>query len=169
MIACPICRVSWAPDAAEPPCADPGHDHRRHEVHLHDDVVVLPDGGRIRAASFDPADPYPDSDRPDYGLYLDRHWQPPWAHDHVLWPDFGVPDDPAQVRDALRALLKHVDDGEVVQLGCLGGHGRTGTALAFAAVLLGEQPDAAVTWVRRVYCPAAIETAAQEDFVERFH
>jgi hypothetical protein len=51
----------------------------------------LPDGTEVTAVSFDAADPYIREQPPDYGLYLDHKWQPPWAHDHLDWPDFGVP------------------------------------------------------------------------------
>lgn len=166
-MACPTCRVSWAPDAEEPPCSDPWHEHRRYEMHLHDDAVQLPNGQQVRAASFDADDPYSRTDRPDYGLYLDPDWQPPWPHDHLPWPDFGVPDDPRLLHGALTELLNHVANGDLAEIGCLGGHGRTGTALACAAILTGQKPDTAVTWVRSAYCPAAVETAIQEDFIER--
>lgn len=167
-MACPTCRVSWAPDAEEPSCNDPRHEHRTYEIHVHDDAVRLSNGQQVRAASFDPTDPYTRAQRPDYGLYLDPHWQPPWSHSHLPWPDFGVPEDPALLHDALSELLKHVDDGGVAEIGCLGGHGRTGTALACAAILSGQKPETAVTWVRSAYCTAAVETAAQEEFITRF-
>jgi hypothetical protein len=32
-------------------------------------------------------------------------WNPPWAHQHVAWPDFGVPADEATLRTALEDLL----------------------------------------------------------------
>ena len=55
--------------------------------------------------------------------------------------------------------------GEVVEVGCLGGHGRTGTALACLAVLAGHPADDAVAWVRRTYCDRAVETDEQADYV----
>lgn len=138
------------------------------EVHRHHDLVGLPDGTTITAVSFDAVDPYARERPPDYGLYLDHRWQPPWVHDHLDWPDFGVPGDPASVLTALRSLLGRARSGERVEVGCLGGHGRTGTALACLAVLTGHPASDAVTWVRATYCPRAVETAAQEAFVARF-
>ena len=47
----------------------------------------------------------------------------------------------------------------------LGGHGRTGTALACLAILTGHPATDAVAWVRARYCPQAVETASQEAFI----
>ena len=58
--------------------------------------------------------------------------------------------------------------GDVVEVGCVGGLGRTGTVLACMAVLAGEPPDSAVDWVRREYKAAAVETSAQEQWVRWF-
>lgn len=87
------------------------------------------------------------------------------AHDHLDWPDFGVPGDPAPVVAALRSLLTRARAGSEVELGCYGGHGRTGTALACLAVLCGHAPDEAVRWVRAAYCERAVATQEQEAFV----
>jgi protein-tyrosine phosphatase len=129
--------------------------------------VVLPDGTTITAVSFDPGDPYGRDDRPDYGLYLDPRWQPPWPHDHVDWPDFGVPEETA-ITNALLSLLARARAGERVEVGCAGGHGRTGTAVGCLAVLTGCAPGEAVAWVREHYCAKAVETPGQEAFVARF-
>lgn len=140
-----------------------------YEAHLHRDVVRLPDGTPITAVSYDPADPHSRDHRPDYGLYLDRRWQPPWNHGHLDWPDFGVPDDATRVRAALQDLLDRARGGERVEIGCLGGHGRTGTALAMLAVLTGHPADEAVGWVRTHYCPRAVETPEQQAYVEKIN
>ena len=57
---------------------------------------------------------------------------------------------------------RHLDR---VELGCLGGHGRTGTALACLAVLSGVPAPDATAWVRSAYCNEAVETPEQEAFV----
>ncbi|QGN35299.1 protein phosphatase [Microlunatus sp. Gsoil 973] len=116
--------------------------------------------------SFDPDDPYSRAQDPDFGLYLDHRWQPPWEHDRLSWPDFGLPDDSAAVLGKLRSLMDQARHGEQVEIGCLGGHGRTGTALAVLAVLAGHPAADAVAWVRIHYCPMAVETAEQEAYVE---
>lgn len=157
-------RLFWS--AGEPVgCTDSTHQHDDVVVHQHRDVVVLPDGTSVTAVSFDPADPYGRDVLPDAGLYLDRRWQPPWEHEHVSWPDYGVPDDPEALHTTLLALLGRARGGEVIEVGCLGGHGRTGTVLAYLAVLTGVPPADAVAWVRESYCPLAAETEAQMAFV----
>jgi hypothetical protein len=165
VVACSDCRVHWYPDLEAAKCTDPGHAHQRFDVHRHRSVVVLPDGTEVTAVSFDATDPYVREQPPDYGLYLDQKWQPPWPHDRLDWPDSGVPDDAAHVVAALSLVLERARAGERVEVGCLGGHGRTGTALACLAILTGHPHGEAVTWVRSNYCVDAVETAEQEAFV----
>jgi hypothetical protein len=135
------------------------------EAHRHLDPVVLPGGTQVTAASFDPVAPYTRARDPDYGLYLDPRWQPPWDHDHIDWPDFGVPASTEAVVEALRAVLERARSGQHIEVGCLGGHGRTGTALACLAVLAGQPAHGAVAWVRSGYCAKAVETPGQEAFI----
>ena len=126
---------------------------------------MLPDGTQLTAASYDPVAPYARTREPDYGLYLDSRWQPPWANDHVDWPDYGLPADAEAFLDALKAVLERARSGQNVEVGCLGGHGRTGTALACLAVLTGHPARDAVAWVRSSYCARAVETQGQEAFI----
>ena len=165
VVACAECQVHWYVAHEPPKCSEPGHDHRQFEVHRHRTVVTLPDGTHVTAASFDPIDPYTRVRRPDYGLYLDCCWQPPWTRDYLDWPDFGVPEDSARLVAVLRFALDRARGGELVEIGCLGGHGRTGTAMACLAILTGVPPDGAVPWVRANYCASAVETVEQEAFV----
>jgi hypothetical protein len=137
------------------------------DPHVHRSVVRLPDATTVTAVSFDAHDPYRRDEPPDFGLYLDARWAPPWDHAHLDWPDFGVPAAPELVAPALQDLLDRARQGQRVEIGCLGGHGRTGTAVAWLAVLTGEAPDTAVLWVRANYCPDAVETDEQEAFVAR--
>lgn len=161
--------MHWS-DGAEPArCTDAGHAHQRFEVHVHRSVVVLPDGTEVTAVSFDAADPYGrDEAPPDFGLYLDHRWAPPWDHELLDWPDFGVPEEGDRVVAALGSLRDRARGGARVEVGCLGGHGRTGTALACLAVLGGYPADEAVAWVRAHYCAKAVETEEQEAFVVRW-
>jgi hypothetical protein len=155
-------------EGEDPRCGDEAHDHQRFDVHRHRFALALPDGTVVRAASYDAVDPYGRPQPPDHGLYLDERWAPPWPHAHVDWPDFGLPADPAPFAAALRDVHRRAQAGERVEVGCLGGHGRTGTALACLAVLAGLPADEAVAWVRANYCPQAVETEEQEAFVRGF-
>jgi hypothetical protein len=165
VVACAECGVHWGLEKDEPRCSDPDHDHQRFDLHLHLSKVALPSGAEVIAASFDAEDPYTRDDPPDYGLYLDRRWDPPWPHDYVDWPDFGLPEDPVGLKMKLQAVLRRAQAGERVEIGCLGGHGRTGTALGCLAVWDGVPSTEAVAWVRQEYCVDAIETADQEAFL----
>jgi len=139
-----------------------------HDVHVHRTPVELPDGTTVTAVSLLGDNPYDRDAVPAFGLYFDERWDPPWAHAHVDWPDFGLPADVAGLRAALVDLLDRARAGDQVELGCLGGHGRTGTALACLAVLTGTPAGEAAGWVRAHYCPKAVETDAQRSFVEAF-
>jgi hypothetical protein len=160
--------VHWYDDDEPAKCTQPEHTHQRVELHRHRTVVVLSDGTSVVAVSFDANDLYTRDREPDYGLYLDPRWQPPWPHDHLDWPDFGVPDNTAPVAAGLQSLFERARAGQRAEVGCLGGHGRTGTALACLAILAGEPADNAVNWVRTAYCAKAVETAGQEAYVAQF-
>jgi hypothetical protein len=138
------------------------------ERHLHRTTVTFPDGTTLAGVSFGGDDLYERVRPPDFGLYLDERWAPPWPHAHLDWPDFGLPRDPDALRRGLADLVTRAGTGEVAEIGCLGGHGRTGTALACLAVLTGVPATGAVAWVRSHYCDKAVETDAQEQFVAGF-
>lgn len=165
---CPTCGVGW-PEGDESTCSAPEqHEHAPYEVHRHRTPVTLPSGVELWAVSFDAGDPYRRDRAPDFGLYLDERWAPPWEHARVPWPDFGVPSDLDALRDGLSAVRARAKAGDRVEIGCLGAHGRTGTALACLAILDGHAPNSAVAWVRANYCERAVETPEQEAFVRAF-
>lgn len=168
VVACTQCQVHWYLNGEAAKCSDPDHDHQQFVLHQHRSVVVLPDATEVTAVSFDAIHPYARDEPPDYGLYLDPRWKPPWNHGHLDWPDFGVPEDPLPLAAALRRLLQRAHGGDRVEMGCIGGHGRTGTALACLAIMTGLPSRDAVAWVRANYCADAVETAQQEAFVAEF-
>jgi hypothetical protein len=128
--------------------------------------VVFPDGTVVRASSLSERVEH-DPTR-SFGLYLDMRWLPTWPAEVVEWPDFGLPADPGRAADQIVAAFERARRGDVVEVGCVGGLGRTGTVLACMAVLAGEPPSSAVDWVRREYDPAAVETIEQEHWVRWF-
>lgn len=168
VVYCRECAILWGAQADEPDCVNPSHTHHASEMHRHRDVVTLPDGTTVAAVSFDPNDPYTRDEPPDFGLYLDPAWSPPWPHDHVDWPDFGVPTDTARFRSDLTQLLERSRNGERVEVGCLGAHGRTGTALACLAILTGVPSSDALEWVRATHCEKSVETPDQLAFISAF-
>jgi len=124
----------------------------------------------------------PDRWTPDVGLYLDGDWAggrifstPGWRPPFVPrpdaelvlfpWPDFGPPREPRRFRAALLWLLERLSADAVTEIGCAGGHGRTGTTLAALLVLEGTSPVRAVNRVRSTYCSEAIESEEQLRFI----
>lgn len=79
-----------------------------------------------------------------------------------------MPDDRDELLRALTDVLDRAGQGQRVEVGCLGGHGRTGTALACLAVLTGTPAADAVDWVRANYCYKAVEADSQHELVATF-
>lgn len=80
------------------------------------------------------------------------------------WPDMGIVDLPREFwLDLVGYFKKHHSK---VLMFCMGGHGRTGTAMASLMVLgLEYSPEKAITWIRENYCEKAIETWKQLNYV----
>jgi rhodanese/phosphatase family protein len=128
--------------------------------------VELPDGTRIRALPIFERREH--DDHRDFGLYMDEQWQPSWPAEVIAWRDFGLPADSAKAAMQIEDAFARAKTGQHVEIGCRGGVGRTGTVLACMAVLSGVPATEAVSWVRKNYNPAAIETREQEDWVGWF-
>jgi len=129
-------------------------------------VLELPSGRRVRGRGLRYGlPPIP----PDFGLYLlgRRPAQQDWPYRWLRWPDFLLPADPGDARDALAQAWSRAGE-ERVEVACGGGQGRTGTALACLAVLDGVPPEQAVAYVRRSYSPRAVETPWQRRYVRQF-
>jgi hypothetical protein len=128
--------------------------------------LILPGGGRIRAsASYHRTEHDPTR---AWGLYLCPHWQPTWPSREVAWENMGLPVDFDDAVDAIEQAYAVIRDGGLVEVGCQGGIGRTGTVIACWAILDGVEPDDAVRWVRDAYLVRAVETPVQEWWVEWF-
>lgn len=93
----------------------------------------------------------------------------PWNGGHkVCFPivDQGVPESSAEFVKMVDWVCKRLQAGAKIHVGCIGGHGRTGLVFAGIAKVLMEQQDA-ITWVRQHYCPRAVESQRQVDFLAR--
>lgn len=147
-------------------------------------VITLPGGSTVRGRSLRHAAGCP----AEFTLMLAPAPVPPWTHRRLRWPDFWVPLDHRDALDALAEVLERSRRGERVEVGCAGGIGRTGTALAALAILdvpadsparfpAGHGGDGAprvdgtveraVAWVRTVHHPRAVETPWQRWWLRR--
>lgn len=112
---------------------------------------------------------------PTAALYLDKVWlsdvvvgmrqkgEPFIAY--ASWPDMSVV-SLRRLKQLTSWLSTVIGKGHAVEVGCIGGHGRTGTLAAALMVHEGVPAEEAITKVRRDYCKHAIETSEQEELVK---
>lgn len=127
-------------------------------------VVELPSGCRIRGRRL--THEMPAGTLPTFAVQLAgrRPPEPAWERVWIPWKDFWLPADPAAATRILRdAHARAATDR--VEIGCGGGVGRTGTALAAICVLEGMSTDDAVEWVRAHYHPRAVEVPWQRRYL----
>lgn len=86
---------------------------------------------------------------------------------HHPVPDENVPQDAAAFAEFTDEVMNRLLNGETVVAHCLGGLGRAGTLAACLLVQAGMTPQQGLELVRAAR-PGAVETAAQERFVEAF-
>ncbi|MGH3931465.1 MAG: protein-tyrosine phosphatase family protein [Pseudonocardiaceae bacterium] len=130
-------------------------------------ILRLPSGRLVRGRGL--GRPLPEGPLPVFALYL-LGKQPPavaWEARWLRWPDFGLPSDYLDARDALQGAWRRAEV-ERVEIACRGGHGRTGTSLACLAVLDGVPAEQAVAYVREHYNVRAVETPWQRWYVRKF-
>jgi len=130
-------------------------------------VLRLPSGRLVRGRGV--SRPLPEGPVPQFGLYLLASEPPevPWDFGWLRWPDFGLPADREKVAPLLTEVWQRAAN-ERVEVACLGGRGRTGTALACLAIIDGVRASEAVMFVRAHYHPRAVETFFQRRYVRRF-
>lgn len=94
-------------------------------------------------------------------------WQAPRQVPEIVldWPDLGIVHLPREFWIDLVGYLSLKRARMLVF--CLGGHGRTGTAVACIMAVCGWESTDAIAWVRANYCPRAIETKRQEEYVRQ--
>ena len=87
----------------------------------------------------------------------------------IYWPDYGEPYIPAKWWVSLNEAIKKLP-ASVMVVHCIGGHGRTGTALAILAGLNGYHKFAdgnPVEYIRNVYCKDAVESMEQIKYIKK--
>lgn len=132
------------------------------------DKVTLADGSLLWASALHAPSNMDRIYEPDLAIYLDGAWRPACRAYHIGWRDFGTPSPSIDVvlsiaHEAIYMARTHA----TVEVGCLGGHGRTGTFLAICYALTMAEPNArkAISEVRRTYCTNAVESAEQAWYV----
>lgn len=133
----------------------------------YDHPIEFPDGTVVYASSL--RDRETSELAPDFGLYLDGGWTPSCLNYHVGWTDYGLPNRWELAATMIVDAWRKAEDRQWVEVGCLGGHGRTGTVLACMAIMSGVPASEAVAWVRANYCSEAIESSEQEWWVRWFN
>ena len=128
-------------------------------------LVTLPDGIVVQAQGRLGLIPSERSRQPDFAVYLDARWNRDpdvtWPYLMIDWPDFGLPISEADLFAAILDIRARTNVGELVEIACYGGVGRTGTVLGCLAVCAGIESRDAVEWVRDHYDRRAVETAEQ--------
>lgn len=118
----------------------------------------------------------PNTDEADVLIGLDTGMQKtsqswPWTKGvEFLYPisDMQAPVNPKSFDKLINWMVQQLEDGKRVHVGCIGGHGRTGTVIAaIVKVMLGEED--AIMWVRKHYCKKAVESAAQINFLNTYY
>lgn len=116
------------------------------------------------------------------GFYLDADWMEyldveltnsiRYSDEHdvgevvlVPWPDFGDT-APERYSRLVHRVKERLERGDSVVVGCLGGHGRTGTVIAGVLALVEQlSARAAIRELRARYCDRCVETLEQQEMV----
>lgn len=154
--------------------------HWRTPVSLRDGLTVFASAWSDRPKYEDPFIKDND-DNLDYGFYLDDLWTgnrltaspgvelPVTARKpaviHFPCIDQRAPADVRSFATMIEWLLTKIKEGKNVDIGCIGGHGRTGLTLCSLLIMQGMDPWDALSKIRTEYCDEAVESLAQEDFL----
>ncbi|MDO5710122.1 MAG: protein-tyrosine phosphatase family protein [Micrococcales bacterium] len=130
-------------------------------------VFSLPSGRLVRGRGL--RLPLPDGLLPEFAVHLlsKRPEAVSWESRWIRWPDFGLPTNRRDARNALTEAWRRAAQ-ERVEIACAGGRGRTGTALACLAVLDGVPAAEAVAYIRGHYDSRAVETPWQRRYARHF-
>lgn len=109
----------------------------------------------------------------DYGMKM-QHQPFPWEQksDPIIEfqyriTDMCAPKDAKQFRKMIDWCAGQLDDGKKIHIGCIGGHGRTGTFLAALVSLYEDLTDDPIAYVRKEHCKKAVESKSQIKFLMR--
>jgi hypothetical protein len=141
--------------------------------------LKLPDGHTIFLSGTSHLKSEAEGTLPTAAVYLDTLWTAGQAFSNdgtvtaaedeiatlvVQWPDFKAIELDTLKR-ALEWAQQQLDAGEDLEVGCIGGHGRTGSFAAALCITQGLSAEEAVLYVKSHYCTKAIETPAQREML----
>jgi len=86
---------------------------------------------------------------------------------YISWAD-GMDISLEAYDSAVHWCIDIIENGHILDIGCYGAHGRTGTLLAGILVNQGIDPESAINRVREDYCDQAIETKIQEKLIHTY-
>jgi hypothetical protein len=119
---------------------------------------------------------------PSVGVYLDIGWlsgrlASNTSHDldmtqpaslYIGWPDFGTI-KVSLLDEAVEWVLPFVHNRQsIIEIACMGGHGRTGTFVAALMIREGWAVADAIAYLRGGYCDKAIENQTQEGLLQEY-
>lgn len=135
--------------------------HKHHEVKLFDGTPIYCSAVRDKGPE--------GIKNPDFGLYADSSWRPLWRNEFITWPDYNIPTNEEMGLTQIFEAYQRAKNGEMVEIGCIGGHGRTGTILAIMYIASAEgaiDGKQAYDFVKQNYCSHAIESSIQEWYIK---
>lgn len=118
--------------------------------------------------------------RAGFDIYIgfDRGVRPikasfPWEEKPVisfLYPisDMRAPSDPASFMKMVDWICTQLHAGKKIHMGCIGGHGRTGTVLAAVYAKMHPEDPKAIQWARERHCYKAVESMEQVNFLMKY-
>ena len=136
----------------------------------------------VVSASFDKSTPASYDQTPDFGVYLATTWgasittTPDFPTEELgmktvypclfyNWTDMKAPRD-ARIVELVGWMKTTIESGKIIDIGCVGAHGRTGTMLALLLIdIEGLGAKEAIAAVKERHCSHAIETWEQEDYI----
>ena len=123
------------------------------------------------------------SEMPTVGVYLDDGWfqgrlASNTSHDldlsqpatlYVGWPDLGVINVDILSQAVGWTLPYMHNKQDIIEIACIGGHGRTGTFLGALMITEGWSVADATKYIHENHCSKAIETLGQEDLLVAYY
>lgn len=141
--------------------------HQPLSLGVHGGVELFVHGGSCNSPAVKDADVYIGFDA---GMQLTERRYPwnPGDEVHFKLPDGTAPKGAAQQKEWAKLVTwaaQQILAGRKVHAGCIGGHGRTGTFLACLVREMRPEITDAIGYVREHYCPKAVESREQVDFL----